>query len=212
MSMNKKIGIMGGTFDPPHIGHLTMAERVREELKLDEVWFLPTGGVCYKDPGEISPPKMRLAMVQLAVAGNPKFRVNSIEVESGENSYTYRTLATLNRQNPDTEFVFIVGADSLDYMDCWREPERIFGSCMVAAVNRQGISMQRLKQKQEELSARFGAKIELVDMPVLAVSSTEIRHRVQREKSIRYLVPDDVRTYILKHGLYRNQNETPEKS
>ncbi len=203
--MKKRIGIMGGTFDPPHIGHLAMAEQVRQTMALDEIWFVPTGGISYKKTEGISSPKDRLAMVRLAVAGNENFIVEPVEAESGQNSYTFQTLEYFKERFPDVEFVFLVGADSLDYMDCWREPARIFQNCIVAVVNRKGISEEKLVQKQEELIRRFDAKIERITMPTLDISSTELRERVRHGQSIRYLVKDAVGEYIEAHRLYQER-------
>lgn len=198
----KKIGIMGGTFDPPHIGHMAMAQRVFETMQLDSVLFIPTGGVYYKDSSHMLPPKTRLAMVRAAVADNERFIADAIEAESGKNSYTYQTLEKLQKKYTDAELVFIVGADSLDYMDSWREPERIFSVCHVAAVNRTGISERELIEKKRQLEEMYNAGITLVNMPVLNVSSTQLRTWVRQGHSIRYWVPEAVFQYIQQHRLY----------
>ena len=193
---------MGGTFDPPHIGHLAIAEQVREKLELAQIWFIPTAGVYYKNSENISSPQDRLAMVELAIAGNPSFLVDSIEIDNGGNSYTFQTMEELNNKYPQNEFVFIVGADSLAYMENWREPERIFKKCTIAAVIRNGFSMDELIEKRDMLIEKFNAKIELVDIPMLDVSSTGIRQRFSSGESIRYLVRDSVLDYIKEHRLY----------
>ncbi|MBO5364876.1 MAG: nicotinate-nucleotide adenylyltransferase, partial [Clostridia bacterium] len=201
--MKKKIGIMGGTFDPPHIGHLAMAEQVRSAMALDEIWFIPTGGITYKERDKISTPKDRLAMTRLAVVGQPHFSVNPMEAESGKPSYSFETMERLRTEYPENEFVFIVGADSLDYMDAWREPERLFRCCTVAAVNRTGISREQMEAKKQMLTEKFDARIVLVPMPSVDVSSTGLRERVSRGETIQDFVQDGVWDYIQKHQLYQ---------
>lgn len=201
-NMVKRIGIMGGTFDPPHIGHLAMAEQVLEAMALDMIWFIPTGKISYKDSSQTASTQDRLEMTQLSTIDNPRFSVNTIETEMEGNSYTYKTLEILKERFPDYNFVFIVGADSLNYMEKWREPEKIFDKCQVAAVNRMGISKEQFLEKREFLKERFNADITLIEMPILDISSTELRKRIKQGKSIRYLVKDSVREYIAKNGLY----------
>ncbi len=201
--MKKKIGIMGGTFDPPHMGHLAMAEQVRTAMALDEIWFLPTGGITYKKRENHSSPTHRLAMTRLAVAGRMGFLVNPMEAESGKPSYSFETMERLQMEYPDCEFVFIVGADSLDYMDCWREPERLFRCCLVAAVNRTGISQERMEEKKKMLEEKFYARIVLVSMPAVNVSSTFLREEVKAGRSIQPFVGEAVWNYIKEQHLYQ---------
>lgn len=207
INMTKRIGIMGGTFDPPHIGHLAMAEQVFEAMALDEVWFIPTGKISYKDSSLTADASDRLEMTRLSIKDNPNFSVSTIETEMESNSYTYKTLEILKERFPDYEFVFIVGADSLNYMENWREPERIFDKCQVAAVNRMGISKEQLVEKRAFLQEKFGGDINLIEMPVIDISSTEIRERIRRGSSIRYFVKDEVREYIKKNDLYITKGE-----
>ncbi len=201
--MKQKIGIMGGTFDPPHIGHLAMAEQVRTVMALDEIWFLPTGGITYKKSSELSSPEERLAMTRLAVDGKPHFSVNPMEAESGKPSYSYLTMEKLAGSYPDYEFVFIVGADSLDYMDAWREPERLFRCCSVAAVNRTGTGWDRMEEKKRLLEEKFRARITLVSMPPVDVSSTWLREQLRQGNHVKQYLEEPVWDYIQKHRLYR---------
>ncbi len=201
--MKKKIGIMGRSFDPPHRGHLAMAEQVQTVMALDEIWFLPTGGITYKKRKNLSKPEERLAMTELAIMGHPGFSVNSMEALSGKPSYSFQTMEKLRRDYPDTEFVFIVGADSLDYMDLWREPERLFRCCTVAAVNRTGISMTQMEEKKRALEERFSARIVLVPMPVVDISSTLLREKAEKGESIAEFVEQGVWDYIQEHCLYQ---------
>ena len=201
--MKKKIGIMGGTFDPPHKGHLAMAECVESVMALDEIWFIPTGKVAYKDREGLPSPEDRLAMITLAVEGVPHFLVSSIEVDRVETGYSYQTMEELTKENPDAEFFFLVGADSLDYMDAWREPERLFRCCRVVALNRPGISDEQMMQKKKFLEERFGARISLVTMPPVDVSSTVLREKIGRGEDVSEFLAESVMDYISAKGLYR---------
>ncbi len=203
----KKIGIMGGAFDPPHRGHLSLAERVRDALNLDEIWFIPTGKIPHKSTKETAPAKDRLAMTRLAVSENPFFRVDAIEVEREGYSYTYETLETLKKEYPGFAFVLLVGADSLDYMEQWREPERIFAACSVAAVGRKGFSCEEMELKKRELEMRYNGEIILVPMDYVDISSTEIRKRIREERAIDDLVAVSVAEYIQRHKLYQERNK-----
>lgn len=202
-----KTGILGGTFDPPHLGHLAMAEYARCALDLESVWFLPAGRIPHKDSAHTLPAAERLAMTRLAVAGNPAFRVEPLEAESGRFSYTFETLELLRQREPNRDFVFILGADSLDYMERWREPARIFRCCTVAVVGRTGFSKSRVEAKRQALAEQFGAVTRLVEMPRLEISSTEVRARLRQGLSVRYLAPDSVLAYIQERGLYQAPEE-----
>lgn len=201
--MKKKIGIMGGTFDPPHIGHLAMAEHVKSVMALDEIWFIPTGKIAYKNRDGLPSPEERLAMVTLAVEEIPGFSVNAVEVESRETGYSYQTMERLTKEHSDAEFFFIVGADSLDYMDAWREPERLFRCCSVVALNRTGITDEQMLAKKQFLEERFGAKIDLISMPPVDVSSTMLREKIRKGADVRKFLTESVWKYISKNGLYR---------
>ena len=198
----KQIGIMGGTFDPPHLGHLMIAECMRESLNLDEVRFMPNGEIAYKEASRMATPQQRLEMVRLAIQGNPAFVADSTEIERKSTTYTYQTMELLTERERDAAFTFLMGADSLDYMERWKNPERIFCCCTVASVLRPGFSRERMETKKRELEERFGARIILVEAPQILISSTELRQRLQEGRSVRYLVPKAVEAYIREHGLY----------
>lgn len=201
--MKKKIGIMGGTFDPPHKGHLAMAEHIKSVMALDEIWFIPTGKITYKNREGRPDSEYRLKMVSLAVEGIPGFLVNPMEVESDEPRYSYQTMEILTREYPDAEFFFIVGADSLDYMDSWREPERLLSCCSVVAVNRTGITAERMEEQKRNLEEKFGASIYLVTMPSVDVSSTMLREELKQGKGTSEFLTQSVLEYILENGLYQ---------
>lgn len=200
-----KIGIMGGSFNPIHFGHLMLAECAREELRLDEVWFVPTGYSYMKqtDSEYRGPLAMeRFEMTRLATEGNPYFRCLDIEVHRAGNTYTYETLRELNRQYPENDFYFIFGADCLYGIEHWKEPELIFDSCEIVAALRTDFVAADMQKKINELRDRFNARIHFLPFREIALSSTDIRERVRLGKSIRYMVPDSVICYIEEKGFY----------
>ncbi len=201
----KKIGIMGGTFNPIHMGHLMLAECAREEFALDEIWFIPTGYSYMKEnKGDKTSPVSteRLEMAEIAVESNPYFRCLDIEVRREGNTYTYETIEELKRLYPDIEFYFIFGADCLYKIEHWKEPERIFSVCDIIAAVREDFDVSQMQDKIDELCVRFDARIHFLSFREIAISSTDIRERVRLGKSIRYLVPDAVMCYIEEKGFY----------
>lgn len=202
-----RIGIMGGTFNPVHMGHLMLAEAAREALSLDEVWFVPTGYSYMKGAGKASEnmplPEERLEMTGLAVQDNACFRCVDIEVRRGGATYTYETLEELRENYPEKKFFFLIGADCLYTIENWREPGRIFDACELVAAVRQGASAEAMQEKIAQLKARFGARITLLPFRNLEISSTEIRTCVREGRSIRYMTPRSVISYIEEKGFYR---------
>lgn len=189
-----KIGLLGGTFDPPHVAHLVLAQSALEELKLDEVWFLPAFLPPHKKGQFVTPFKQRLRMAQLAIKGNPRFKVLTIEKEKGGVSYTVETLPLLRKKNPETRFFLLLGSDNLTELAGWKEPEKVFS--MV-----QPVFALRL-QTEGKLPAWLEQAVWLSN-PRLEISSTDLRRRVRFGQSIRYLVPEAVERYIRKYRLYR---------
>lgn len=203
----RKIGIMGGTFNPVHVGHLLLAQWAMEENGLDQVWFIPTGCSYMKADKDIIPPEERFHMTSLALSGNDGMRCLDLEVKRQGDTYTYETLEELGRMYPADRFYFIIGADCLFSIESWRHPERIFAGCHVIAAVRGDAPREDMLKKIEELEGRYGAKILLMDFLNLEISSTQIRARVRDKKSIRYLVPDAVAAYIEKKGFYRYEDK-----
>lgn len=204
----KKIGIMGGTFNPIHMGHLLLAEWALDAAGLDEVWMMPTGCSYQKAACEdMASPGERFHMVSLAVENNARLRCDDREVRRRGYTYSYETLEELRSQYPREHFYFIFGADCLFTMETWKHPERIFANCSVLAAVRGNASTERMQVKIRELTARYHADIQLLPFLQLAISSTEIRERVSRGQSIRYLVPDKVIAYINDKGLYRHEGK-----
>ncbi len=198
-----RLGIFGGSFDPVHYGHLILAEQCREQCELDEVWFVPARQPPHKTARHLSPEKARLEMLELATAGHEAFRVSDIELRREGLSYTVDTLQQLHEEGPQRELFFLIGGDSLFDLPHWREPDRIAELATIVAVNRAGRRLPERSELEQLLGPSLAARIKLVTMPAVDLSSTDIRARVQQGRSIRYLVPRAVEQYILEHGLYR---------
>lgn len=199
----KKIGVMGGTFNPVHTGHLLLAQWAMEEAGLDGVIFMPTGCSYMKKSAEVLPGAERLAMTRLAIADRDCFLCSDLEVKRAGSTYTCETLEELQALYPQAQLYFIVGADCLFTIGNWYHPERIFRRCILLAASRNGMSMDGLEEKRQELEAAYQAKILLMAFPDIEISSTDIRERCRQGLSIRYLVPDSVREYIDRHQYYR---------
>lgn len=198
----KRIGIMGGTFNPIHNGHLMIAENAREQYCLDQVMFIPTGHSPLRHKQRITDAVYRCEMVSLAIADNPWFVLNEIEIHSLETSYTFRTVEKLKEDYKNVELFFILGADSLFDFESWRNPERILEHCKVLAAYRKHQRQNEFFQYITELNEKYPGKFYPLDTPSLEVSSQEIRQRIQEDKTIRYLVPREVEAYIQKNKLY----------
>jgi len=195
-----RIGIMGGTFDPVHYGHLIAAEEVRQIFSLDKVIFVPAKIPPHKMGKKISDPEDRYMMVLLATLDNPFFEVSRVEIEKEGVSYSVDTLRLLRKSfGEDVEFFFITGVDMVLTLREWKEPEELLKLCRFIAVTRAGYNLEVLKEK---LPKDFLDRIDIVKIPSPPISSTEIRRRVKRGESIRYIVPPLVEEYIRKRGLY----------
>ena len=202
----EKIGILGGTFDPIHLGHLIIAEQARDQYGLDKVLLIPSGHSYFKDnrKQKVLPPQTRLLMTRIAAEGYAPFEVSDIEVNRPGNSYSFETLEEIAAQNPGAELYFIVGADTVCSMRTWREPARIFHvSTVLAAMREDQIDPESLRKESEALERDFGARILPVTIPNIGISSTDIRERVGQGKSIHYLVPDPLESYIIETGIYK---------
>jgi nicotinate-nucleotide adenylyltransferase len=192
---------MGGTFDPIHQGHLVTAEEARTEFGLDHVVFVPTGQPWMKAERKVTPAEHRYLMVVIATASNPYFSVSRIEIDRDGPTYTVDTLAELKLQcDPGTELFFITGADAILEIFRWKDPEEALSLAHFIAATRPGYDLARWERE----APTAHPNVSVLDVPALAISSTDIRRRVQEGRSIRYLVPDGVRAYIEKFGLYRD--------
>ncbi len=197
-----RVGIYGGTFDPIHYGHLTLAEQCREQCRLDEVWFVPAAQPPHKQGAAISTGKFRSEMVEFAIAGHPAFRLSSIEIERPGPSFTVTTLEQLDFEDPARELLLLIGADSLQDFPHWKQPKRILELASVVAVNRGDRSLPDRSPVRAVCGDLADTRIVSVNMPAIDLSSTDIRRWVAEGHSIRYLVPRAVEAYILQHGLY----------
>lgn len=200
MKSIKKVGIMGGTFNPIHMGHLILAENAHEHLNLDEILFVPSGKPYMKE--HVLDSKTRIHMTGIAIEDNPHFALSTIEVDRDGNSYSYETIKTLKENHPGTEYYFIIGADSLFVMDKWMHPELIFQQCGIAVVCREGYREKEIKEQINILVQKYQAKVEILPARSIDISSTVIRDRIRDKRSIRYMVPEKVRTYIEKNSIY----------
>ncbi len=200
----KKIGIMGGTFDPIHMGHLILAEQAYEQLSLDSVIFIPSHNPPHKqDRKGRATDEQRVRMTELAIRDNPHFGLSLVEMEAKGLSYTYITLEKLKARNPDTEYYFIIGADSLFYFHLWMEPGRIAKACTLAVGTRDNASREQLRAAAQGIHETFGANVAYLDIATVDISSSRVREDISRGKSIRYYVPDEVWHYINDNGIYR---------
>lgn len=199
----KKIGIMGGTFDPIHVGHLILGEKAYEQLGLDRVWFMPSGNPPHKRnrKGQASN-EQRVSMVKKAIAGNPHFELSLIEMNEDGYTYTYRTLERLKEENPDTDYYFIIGADSLYDFATWKKPERICGACTIVVAARDHVPAKSLDQQMTFLSQQYHGCFIRLDTLNIDISSRLIRQWLHEGKSLRYYVPDPVVSYIRENNIY----------
>ena len=197
---------MGGTFDPIHHGHLVAASEVQAWFDLDEVVFVPTGDPWQKSQREVSPAEHRYLMTVIATAANPRFTVSRVDIDRGGPTYTIDTLRDLHAQLPDAELFFITGADALADIFTWRAAEELFGLASFVGCTRPGYTMNA-----QSLAAIPADRVAMVEIPALAISSTDCRERTRRGEPVWYLVPDGVVQYIAKHGLYvpRRPDERP---
>lgn len=189
--MKKRVGILGGTFNPVHNMHLFMATKVQEAYNLDEMWLMPTYLPPHKSSRDVIDGRYRKKMLQLAIENNPKLRVEDIELRNQEVSYSYHTMKQLCEQYPDTTFYFIIGGDMLSSLDTWYRIEDLKEMVTFIGVERVGYHHDRMDG------------VEYVTLPVTEISSSYIRDSLHHHQSVRYLLPDSVLHYIEKEGLYQ---------
>lgn len=193
----KKIGIMGGTFDPIHNGHLVAASEVAYRFSLDKVIFVPTGVPWQKAGRTVSPAEDRYLMAVIATASNPSFSVSRVDIDRPGDTYTVDTLTDINQLYPDAELFFITGADALQGILHWHNWEKMFQLATFVGVTRPGYVL-----REDNIPAHYQDRVELVEIPAMAISSTSCRQRAQAGAPVWYLVPDGVVQYINKHQLY----------
>ena len=194
------IGILGSAFNPPHLGHLALAQEALWQLELSEVVLMPAGEAPHKrivdDPGR----EQRLAMTRLAAADDPRFSVSTLEVDREGPSYTYETLELLAGERGDTELVFVMGADAAVGLESWRRPERVIELARLAVARRSGVSDAEVAAVMRSLGA--DGRVTMLEMPQFGVSSSSVRERAAAGRPLRYLVPESVARFIEEKGVY----------
>lgn len=195
----KRIGVFGGAFNPVHIAHLIIAEDVRQQIHLDKVLFIPYSKPPHKDNGELADAEARLHMVRLAISDNPYFEASDIEIQRGQNSVTYTvdTLMELREQykNEQVKFYLMIGIDNLIELHTWKDPGKLFLLSEVVVLNRPGYLIQNVQND-------YNRQVIYLPAPNLDISATDIRHKIQEKKSIKYLVPKAVEEFIKNNKLY----------
>jgi nicotinate-nucleotide adenylyltransferase len=193
--------VLGSAFNPPHLGHLALAQEALWQLGLAEVVLVPTGQAPHKRIAEDPGKEQRLAMTRLAAADDSRFSVSSLEVEREGPSYTYETLELLAKERGDSELVFVMGADAAVGLESWREPERVVGLARLAVARRAGVSDSEVAAVMRSLGADDRAT--MLEMPQFGVSSSAVRERAAAGRPLRYLVPEPVARFIEEKGIYR---------
>lgn len=203
----RRIGVMGGTFDPIHHGHLVAASEVQSWFDLDEVIFVPTGQPWQKSHRAVSPPEDRYLMTVIATAANPRFTVSRVDIDRAGPTFTIDTLRDLAAAHPDADLYFITGADAMAAILTWRDHRELFELAHFVGCTRPGHEMN-----ESTLEGLPRERVTLVEIPALAISSTDCRARVHSGEPVWYLVPDGVVQYIGKHGLYQPQDQPKDLS
>jgi nicotinate-nucleotide adenylyltransferase len=200
----RRVGVMGGTFDPIHHGHLVAASEVQAWFDLDEVVFVPTGEPWQKSDRQVSPAEHRYLMTVIATASNPRFTVSRVDVDRGGPTYTIDTLRDVAQQLPGSDLYFITGADALAEIFTWRDAEELFDLARFVGCTRPGYEMS-----PSTLEGIPSDRVTILEIPALAISSTECRDRRAKGEPVWYLVPDGVVQYIAKHDLYSTKVQSP---
>jgi len=198
MERRPRVGVMGGTFDPVHHGHLVAASEVAARFELDEVVFVPTGHPTFKQDQDVTVAEHRYLMTVIATASNPSFTVSRVDVDREGLTFTVDTLRDLKAQRPDAELFFITGADAIEQILTWKDAEELFTMAQFVAVTRPGHTLS--------VDGLPGDRVHVLEIPALAISSTDVRERARAGQPVWYLVPDGVVQYIAKHRLYRGQS------
>ncbi|MCY8233567.1 nicotinate-nucleotide adenylyltransferase [Priestia endophytica] len=188
----KKVGILGGTFNPPHLGHLIIANEALEQYQLDEVWFMPSYSPPHKEKKKVTDSKHRLRMTELAIEDNPCFKLQPIEFEKEGTSYTFETMKLLKDRYQEEQFYFIIGGDMVEYLPKWYNIEELL----------ELVTFIGVKRPHHTISTPYS--ILEADVPQIEISSSLIREKYEKQKSIRYFVPENVRNYIEEQGLYES--------
>jgi nicotinate-nucleotide adenylyltransferase len=195
-----RLGVIGGTFDPPHYGHLVLAENARVQLALDAVLFVPAGQPPHKPEGPLTPAHHRVAMLEAAIAGNAAFMLSTVDLDRPGPHYTVDMLGILSRKYPDAALFFLMGGDSLAEFATWRDPSGIVKQVRLAVMERLGWEAD--SASLAEVIPAIRDRVTLLDAPYLEISGADLRRRVRSRLPIRYLVPPSVEQYVREQGLY----------
>ena len=199
-----RLGIYGGTFDPPHLGHLILAETAADTLRLDQVLFVPAGSPPHKATSSLrTSAEHRLAMVQLAIQGNPRFALSRVDLDRPGPHYTVDMLRLLGEAHPDSQLFFLLGADSLVDLPIWSRPRELYEIACLGVMRRPGVEPDLLALEHELPGLR--RRVVWIDAPYIDIAASDLARRIAAGRSVRYQIPDDVCLYIEEHGLYRNQ-------
>ena len=205
---NKKVGIMGGTFDPIHYGHLMLAQNALDTFSLDEILFVPSGTPWLKESTKVLSKNKRVSMTGMAIEDNPDFALSTIEIDREGNSYSYETVEELKKEQPETTFYFIMGADSLLEIERWKHPDRLMADCILLVAVRDDCDREGLKKQIAYLTDKYQADIRILPANRMDISSTKIRQMIQEGKSVRYMLPDQVIRFIQKNHLYQQETSS----
>lgn len=203
-NIKRTVGLMGGTFDPVHNAHLALAKQAYEQFSLDEIWMLPNGNPPHKRNTRQADMECRMEMLRLAIQDIPYLKLCDMEQSGQDYHYTYETLGLLHKRYPDTDFYFIMGADSLFEFDTWKEPGIISRECILLAAVRDHRRKEEIRARIEELKERYGARIYMLDTPNMDIASEDIRRELAGQGEISHMVPAAVADYIVRHRLYRS--------
>jgi nicotinate-nucleotide adenylyltransferase len=199
-----RIGLLGGTFDPPHIGHLIMGESAADALDLAQILYIPAADPPHKQDRDKTPVEHRLAMLSLAVADNPRFAISRIDIERPGPHYTVDTVRILQAQHPEEDFFFVMGSDSLRDLVKWHQPEKLMELCPLVVVPRPGVDAS--PEMHEDRLPGLAARVIMVESPMVDIASTDIVARSRAGYSIRYTIPESVFRYVEKQGLYKGNS------
>ena len=200
---HRRIGILGGTFDPIHNAHLLLGESAREQFNLDRVIYIPNNLAHLPNRTEITPGDVRYQMVKMAISDNPYFTCSRIEIDKPEGTYTYNTIQELKIMYPGDELYLILGGDSIIGIDTWYRAKDLLTSCTILAAVREDDDLAALDKKRNELKKIYNADIRLLKFNRIDISATEIRQRIRSGRSVRYMLPDEVIEFLCIKGLYK---------
>ncbi|MBW9169835.1 nicotinate-nucleotide adenylyltransferase [Clostridium estertheticum] len=198
-----KKAIFGGTFDPIHIGHIHIAYEALYSLKLDKILFMPAGNPPNKLNKQITDSKIRYDLVNKAIEGEINFEISDYEINKKENSYTYETIELFSKLQSNTEWYFLIGADSLIDLDNWKNVDRLLNGCQLVVYNRAGFALEKILKQKKSLESKYHNKIIFLDMPIIDISSTSIRESIKEGRNINYLLPKGVEKIVEKFKLYK---------